>query len=94
MQLVVVAFRDHVVEHLQHAAGAAVERELRERQVTLAGTGALRDRGSFVDAPKATQRCAVTSRGLHSGDCDYRPSQVCALQHRGSRCSNAHEPNT
>ena len=29
-----IAFRDHVVEHLEHAAGAAVEREVRQRQVT------------------------------------------------------------
>jgi hypothetical protein len=52
----VIAFRDHAVEHLEHAARAAVERELRQRQVTLAGAGALRDGGPAIDYPQTTHR--------------------------------------
>jgi hypothetical protein len=55
VQRLVVAFRDHVVQHFQRAARAGAERHLRERQ-TCIGTGALRDRSPLVDHPWAAQR--------------------------------------
>src|SRR5205823_3549534 len=51
----VFAFREQVIQQLQHAARAAVERDLRQRQVTLAGAGALGDRGLTIDYPQTTQ---------------------------------------
>ena len=65
VQRLVVPFSDHVIEHLQHAARAGVERYLREREITRAGTRPLRDRGPLVDRPKATQREYGHINSLH-----------------------------
>ncbi len=55
VQAILAAFRDHVVEHLQHAPRATLERGLQEHHVTLAA-GAARAGSALVDGPKATQR--------------------------------------
>jgi hypothetical protein len=50
-----LAFRDHVIEHIEHTTRAAEKRELQERELALAGAGAVRHGSAPVDDPEAAQ---------------------------------------
>jgi len=58
VQLLVLTLLNQVRENPQHASCAAIESQLRDRQVSLAASAG-EDAGPLIDPPKSSQRKSV-----------------------------------